>query len=204
MSEMTPRQHALRVAALDALVELAKKELATARAAAQEAFRGVRADGQSQQRVLLPSGEDIGLISIKDGTTSCDITEGKLKAWCREHLPAAVEEFIDPSALGSADVIAAVKAKVPGVIRERVRPGTAEELLKEIVKSGGWLVDRETSEKVKVAEVTRNLPTGAFAFAGGGSDHRRQRITEEWQAGRLAEIGFGPAAALPAGGEPGE
>ena len=120
-------------------------------------------------------------------------------AWCREHLPGAIEEYIDPSALGSADVIAAVRDKAPSAVRERVRPGTADELLKEIVKSGGWLVDKETSEKVKVAEVTRNLPTGAFAFAGGGSEHRRQRIAAEWQAGRLAEVGFGPATALPAG-----
>jgi hypothetical protein len=201
-SDLTLRQHALRVAALDALVEAAKKEYNSARADAQEAFKGARADGQSQQRVLLPSGEDIGLISIKDGTVSSDVTEVILKAWCREHLPGAIEEFIDPACLSSADVIAAVKAAVPGAVRQRVRPGTADELVKEIVKSGGWLVDKETSEKVRVAEVTKNDPTGAFAFAGGGSDQRRRRIVEEWQAGRLGEIGFGPAAIT--GGDSGE
>lgn len=188
------RQHALRVAALDALVEAAKKEYSAARSDAQEAFKSARADGQSQQRVLLPSGEDIGLISIKDGGTTSDVTEAVLKAWCREHLAGAFEEFIDPAMLTSTDVIAAVKAAVPSAVRERIRPGTADELVKEIVKTGGWLVDKETSEKVKVAEVAKSDPTGAFAFAGGGSDHRRRRIVEEWQAGRLGEIGFGPAA----------
>lgn len=199
---MTPRDHALRVAALEALTELAKKEYAKARAEAEESFKAVRADGQSQQRVLLPDGEDIGLISIRDGAKTADVTEGALMAWCREHVPDAIEEHIAPEAMTSADVIAVVWDKFPDLIRERVRPGTAAELLKEITESGGFLTDQASGERIEVAEVTKHDPTGAFAFAGGGAQQRRERIVAEWQAGRLHEIGFGPAA-LPAGTEGG-
>lgn len=199
---LSPREHALRVAALDALVDLAKKEYNAARADAEQAFKGARADGQSQQRILLPSGEDIGLISIKDGGKTSDLTEAKLKAWCAGHLPTAFEEYIDPAALNSADVLAIVKDKMPELVKTRLRAAEADLLMKEAADSGGYLIDRETGDREKVAEVTRTPPTGAFAFAGGGSDARRRRIVEEWQAGRLGEIGFGPAAIT--GGEAGE
>ena len=196
----TPREHALKVAALEALVEAAKKEYARARADAQEAFKTVRADGQSQQRVLLPDGEDIGLISIRDGGWAVDMPNGVLLAWCLEHFPEAVEEYVEPSALDSADVIDVIRDKFPELVRRRVRPSTADELVKQVIDTKGYLTD--DGEPFKVATVTPNAPTGAFAFAGGGAQRRRDRIMTEWLAGRLAEIGFGPRA-LPAGGEDG-
>jgi hypothetical protein len=201
---VTPREHALRVAALEALVEAAKKEYAAARAEAEEAFKKVRADGQPQQRVLLPDGEDVGLISIKDGGYSVDMPEERLLAWCREHNPGAVEEYVDPSAWFSADVIAVVKDKFPGLIRERVRPGTVDELVAQVIDTKGYLT--ADGEKFKVAEVTRNLPNGSFQFAGGAgaSRYRRDRIMTELLRGNQALrelIGFGPLALPPMGEE---
>jgi hypothetical protein len=199
---MTPREAALKVAALEALAEAAKKEYVQARAEAQDVFKSAALDGQPQQRVLLPSGESIGLITIKDGTPSVEITGDGLLAWCALHQPSAIEEYINPAALSNADVIAAVRDKVPEVVHERIRPDTYDELMKEIIGSCGYLTDKETGEKYKVADVSWNQPNGSFAFTDRAAGHRRQRIVEEWRAGRLAEIGFGPRVLTLEAGEP--
>ena len=66
------------------------------------------------------------------GVEMNDPSPSALLDWCRAHFPSAIEEYVDPSALGSTDVIEAVKAKVPSVIRQRVRPGTAKARLAEL------------------------------------------------------------------------
>ena len=57
MSEMTARQHALRIAALEALADAVATEYAKARAEAEPVFASKYADeGNDRQAVLLPSG----------------------------------------------------------------------------------------------------------------------------------------------------
>lgn len=199
MSEMSARQHALRIAALEALSEAVKAEYEQARAEAMPVFASKYADeGNDRQAVLLPSGEKVGQITIKAPVPHAEMPDGALMDWCVEHFPAAVEEYIDPAALNSLDVIAAVRDKIPNAVRTRVRPSTAEALAKEIVKSGGRLDDKRTGETEQVATVTTGKPTGAFAFAGANSTERRERLMAELLAGRLqGVVGFGPIA-LPA------
>ena len=149
MSEMTARQHALRIAALEALADAVATEYAKARAEAEPVFAAKYADeGNDRQAVLLPSGEKVGQLTIKAPSASVEMTGGQdgLLDWCREHFPAAVEEYIDPAKVGSADVIAAVRDKLPDAIRYRVRPATAKALTEEIVKGKGLLADRRSGE----------------------------------------------------------
>lgn len=199
MSEMTARQHALRIAALEALSVAAVAEYEKARAEAMPVFASKYADdGNDRQAVLLPSGEKVGQITIKAPVPHAEMPDGALMDWCAEHFPAAIEEYIDPAALESLDVIAAVRDKLPGVIRTRVRPSTVKALAEEIVKSGGHLDDKRTGETEQVATVTTGKPTGAFAFTGANGTERRERLMAELLAGRLqGVIGFGPLA-LPA------
>jgi hypothetical protein len=202
---VTPREHALRVAALEALREAVIAEYEAARATAEPAFAALYAEeGNDRQAVLLPSGEKVGQITIKAPAAVVDMSAGTLLTWCREHFPAAVEEYVDPVHFGSADVIAAVRDKLPDLVKTRVRPGTAKALTEEIVKGGGLLADRMNGEAAQVATVTPGQCSGAFAFTDGKSAERRSRILAELLAGRLpGVIGFGPVA-LPPGGEPGE
>ena len=202
MSAMSARDHALRIATLEALADAVATEYAKARAEAEPVFAAKYADeGNDRQAVLLPSGEKVGQITIKAPAPDVDMPEDGLLDWCRDHFPAAVEEYIDPAVIGSTDVIAAVRDKLPDVIRTRVRPATAEALTKEIVKGKGLLADRRSGEASKVATVTPGTATGAFAFTGANSAERRSRLMAALLAGELrGVVGFGPLA-LPAGGD---
>lgn len=204
---MTARDHALRIAALEALADAVATEYERARREAEPVFAAKYADeGNDRQAVLLPSGEKVGQITIKAPAPVVEMNGGKdaLLDWCCEHFPSAVEEYIDPAKVSSADVIAAVRDKLPDVILHRVRPGTAKALTEEIVKGGGLLADRISGEAEPVATVTPGKATGAFAFTGANSGERRARLMAALLAGELrGVVGFGPLA-LPPGGEPGE
>ena len=199
---MSARDYALRIAALEALADAVAAEYAKARAEAEPVFASKYADdGNDRQAVLLPSGEKVGQLTIKAPAAVVDMPENALLEWCHEHFPYAVEEYIDPGKVGSADVIAAVRDKLPDVIRYRVRTATAKALTEEIVKGGGLLADRHSGEAGQVATVTRGKPTGAFTFTGANSTERRQRLMAALLAGELKDVvGFGPLA-QPAGDE---
>lgn len=192
MSTPTPREHALRVAVLGALLDVVKAEYGKARDAAEPEFAVMRAEGQKQQAVMLPDGTEIGLVSIKAGTPTIAVTEGALEAWVREHLADGMEDYVVPAATADAEVIDMLKACFPHAVRQRIRPATRAALLKEIEEGDGWLVDKVTSEKEHLGEVEQHKPTGAFSYrsAKGAQD----RIVAEWRAGRLTEIAFGPLA----------
>ena len=162
--------------------------------------------GIDRQAVLLPDGEKLDRITIRGPAPSVDMPAGVLLAWCREHFPAAVEEYIDPAAIDTADVIAAVRDKLPDVIRYRVRPATAKVLIKEIEESGGYLTDRRTGDPTpKIAEVSEGAATGAFSFTANNAAARRERLMAELTAGWPRDlIGFGPVALPAAEPEPDE
>lgn len=197
MSDLTPRDHALKVAVLEALEWVVAQQYAQARGEAEPVFAAVRADGAAQQEVLLPDGTRIGLVSIKAGATDTVTDEEALLAWVQEHAPESAEEYIEPWAVDSLEVIAAVKAACPGVVKTRIRASARKKYREEIIKTGGWVTDPETGEKAEVAITDRRDPTGAFTLVGAGAQERRERIMAEWRAGRLGQIGLGPLA-LPA------
>jgi hypothetical protein len=195
---LSAREHALRVAVLGTLLDAVKAEYARAREAAGEVFAGVRRDGQTQQKVLLPDGTEIGLVSIRGGSPSVQLDEaGALFGWCREHAPRHVEQYVVEGAYGMNEVIALVAEHFPNLVRERVRESARTALDKQMAETDGYVID-DDGQKHKLATVTRNDPTGAFSYrpAKGAQD----RIMAEWMAGNLREIALGPLA-LPPGGE---
>lgn len=195
MSDLTPRDHALRVAVLGAVLDTVKAEYAQARGEAEAAFAPLRADGQSQQKALLPDGAEVGLISIKAGAQSLTVNEAALEAWVRERVPDGMETVVDPGALTDPEVIGMISACFPGLARPQVRPSVRAALVKEMEGAGGKVADPETGEFALLGEVEQHKPTGAFSYrAAAGA---RDRIVSEWLAGRLAEIAFSPLA-LPA------
>lgn len=198
MTGPSPRDHALKVAVLEALLETVKSEYAKARAGAQEAFRTVRTEGGKQQAVMLPDGTEIGLISIKAGTPSVAVDEDALTAWVQEHVPEDIEEYVVPEAWSNRDVIEMVRACFPGVVRERIRPATREALIKEMADCGGKVTDKGSGEVAELGEVEQHEPTGAFALTGTGAKGRRDKIMAAWRAGELREIALGPLT-LPEG-----
>jgi hypothetical protein len=204
MTAPTPREHALRVALLSALLDEVKAAHTQARADAAGAFASARADGQTQQLVMLPTGERVGLISIKAGADSAEFDEAGLLAWVREHMPHQVQDAIEPYAWDSADIIALVKEHFPGVVKPKVRAAYREQLIEEMLACDGKLTDPATGEVDRLGTVRRGKPTGAFSYRAdkGGAG----RIADEWRAGRLAGVEIGPLtqtvpAVLPAGGE---
>jgi hypothetical protein len=197
VSETSLREHALRVAVLDVIGDEVGAAYKAARKDAEAAFGPARGDGQSQQKVMLPDGAEIGLVSIRAGGRQVDVTDAALEAWVAEHLPGGMEEVADARALTDAEVLDVLRAVFPHLVSRRIRAATRAALLKEIEESGGWLTDTETGVKERVAEVTDLKPTGAFSYRPG-KDARDQVITA-WQRGELRDIGLG-ALALPGAG----
>jgi hypothetical protein len=192
MSTPTPRDHALRVAVLSALLDVVKSEYTAAREAAEPEFAAMRTEGQKQQAVMLPDGTEIGLISIKAGTPTIAVTEAAFEGWVREHLPDGMEDYVVPAALADPEVIDMLKACFPDAVRQRIRPATRAALLTEMAESDGKVADQESGELSQLGEVEPHKPTGAFSYRSAKG--ARDRIVAEWRAGRLTEIAFGPLA----------
>lgn len=190
--DLSLRDHALRVGVLKVIADETARTYKGAREDAQAAFAPARADGQSQQKVLLPDGTDIGLISIRDGGKTVDVTEAALAKWCDEHLPGAWEEYADESALTNADVLDVLKAVFPDLVKRRIRPATRAALLKEIEESGGYLVDQEEGVKEKVGDVVDCKPTGEFSFRPAKG--ARDLVVAAWQRGELRGVALEPLA----------
>jgi hypothetical protein len=199
MSEpLTPRQHALKVAVLDTLTSEVSKAYKKARAEAQDVFAEVRKDGQTQQKVMLPDGTEIGLISIRGASPTVEWEGGGtgLLGWCKANAPHMVESYVLADAFEMADVINLIREHFPNLVKDRIRAASFAELSKQVQETDGYVISDEDGTKTKVATVIRNEPSGAFAYRGaaGAGD----RIMSEWLAGRLREVAFGPLA-LPQG-----
>ena len=202
MSEMmTAREHARRVAVLDVIGDETAKMLQTARDDAAPAFAEWRADGErGRLKAALSDGTEIGLVSVKAGGKSVKLTGDALEDWVRAHLPDGMEEYADDAVLTDAEVLDVLKAVFPHLVKSRIRAATRNALMKEIADSGGWLVDKATGDKEKVAEVEDRDPTGAFAFRP--SPDAREQVIAAWRRGDLRDLGLG-AIALPDVMQPG-
>jgi len=206
MSEMTAREHALRVGVLDVISDETAGMLQAAREDAAPAFAEWRADGErGRLKALLPGGAEIGLVSVKAGGKKITATEGTLdkaiEKWVREHLPDGIEYYLDESALMNAEVLDVMKAVFPHLVKSRVREATRKALVKEVTDSGGWLVDKSAGEKEKVAEVEDQKPAGTFAFRP--SPDARDLVIAAWQRGELRHLGLGAIALPGAAPDPG-
>lgn len=197
MSDLTPREHALRVAVLDVLADEVNAGYKAARKEAEPAFAEVRKGGTPQQEALLPDGTKIGLISIRGGGAAVTPDEAAVTAWVREHNPEGIEDYLIPQAVQSADVVALVKAYYPELVASRVRGPVHKALIDEARSGGGYVVDPDSGEKGKIADVAEGDPSGAFAWRPG--PEARDKIIAAWRHGDLRGVDLGPLA-LPAGG----
>lgn len=204
---LTPREHALRVTALDALSAAAKGEYERARKEAEGAFALARKEGARQQEVLLPTGEKVGLIAIKEGRTVTIVDDAALLGFVEGVNPAGIEEYIDPEILKREDVAEVIRGVFPELVGKRVRTATRAAYVTEAEAAGGWLVNEESGEKTRVAEITKSEPTGDFAFSGGKTEQRRAATMDALRSDpELRAQLLGGALALDAadGGERGE
>jgi len=192
---MTPREHSLKVAVLGTLLDKVKAAYADARKEAEAEFAGIRKDGIPQQKVMLPDGTEIGLISIKAASPEIvPDSDTALMDWCRENFPQAIEPYVIAGATDAAEVTEVIAALFPHLVKDRIRASHLAAFHKQISETGGYLIN-EDGEKAKVASVKQHDPSGAFSYrpATGAQD----RIMAEWQAGNLREVALGPLA-LPA------
>ena len=205
MSEpLSPRQAALRAAALEAVAVVFTAEYEKARGEAGPVLAAMYREGNDRQAVLLPDGEKIGQLTVKAPAPEVTWTrEDTLEDWAREHIgDGAFEDYAPETVLSSREVLAIIKAAKPELVATRMRPGTRKKLLAEVVKSGGFLEDKDEGTKDRVADVAEGEVTGAFAFTDQNSAHRRNRIMQELFNGGLRDvIGFGLPALPAAEGE---
>jgi hypothetical protein len=195
---MSARDHALRVAVLDVIGKEISGAYKGARKDAEAAFGPLRADGTPQQKVMMPNGTEIGLISIKAGGKNVGVTEDALTGWLKEHNPEGLEDYLDPSAVTNTELLDVIRAVFPELVRTRIRAEVRTALLKEIEETGGYLVDKESGDKEQVAAVADVKPTGAFSYRP--AKNARDEVIAAWQRGDLQGIAL-DALALPTGGE---
>ncbi|WP_149264244.1 hypothetical protein [Actinomadura sp. K4S16] len=162
---MNIKEMALRLALQQAVSEASTASYKRARTEAEPVFaKAYREMGTESLGVWLPGGPKIAKISIKGGKVTYRLHEAELLAFVERHQPSEVEEFIDPVEATRPEVLELIREHRPDILRRRVRPVWHEAKAKEAAENGGYLVDPESGEKVKVADVTVHPPSGEFAF----------------------------------------
>lgn len=181
---------ALRVAVLRVLADAINDQNKASRADAEAEFAALRNDsGVKSLTVALPDGTEIGTIAIKAGKQQVDYDDTAVLAFARQSAPTEITEVVDPSVLDDPKVRAFIREHKPDAITTGVTEAFKRSLKPD---ADGCVINRETGELVKVAEVTAGRPTGAFAYTP--SKDARERVVAAWQAGELGGIG-GPLAA---------
>lgn len=185
----TPPEAAFRVAVLDALAKRVGKALADARADCTPLFAAARAAGVKQIEVALPSGEVVGTVSIAGSEDTIKVHEQALLDWVTDNVPTEVETVVSPAALSRPDVVAYVRRFYPDLAVKQVRQVYRAKVLGRLNADGELLVE-ETGEVVKLADVTKGEPSGAFRLtferAKNGKPAGRDLIAEAWASGELS------------------
>ncbi|MCW2898672.1 MAG: rep [Streptosporangiaceae bacterium] len=197
-------RHALRVAVKELRLSDAKGNRDTARELAHEDFAAVRMRGRPQQEVLLPDDTKVGLISIKQGSTTYAVDENELLLLVATTVPSELEDFVAARALNDPRVLEVLLREVPDVVERRIRPKYRKELGDEIEERGGYVANQKNGDLVKVARVTRHKPTGEFTYKS--DKDKLSALRTALDAGLITEDGeiaaqIQPAAPVPAAEE---
>lgn len=183
------REIAFKIALLDVLSRRVKAALAEERRRGEPLFAEARRTGSKQLEVALPSGEAVGSISIKAGKDTTRVDDAALMEWVRKNAPDEIEPVVSNSALARPDVVAYVRRFHPDLVADKVRPSYRAKLLGQL-NADGKLVDEETGEVTKIAEVVRGAPTGEFMLtfdpAKGGRPNGRDRVAQAWADGEIS------------------
>lgn len=195
LSEIT-----LKVATLAALTDWAQKQYAEARAEAAEVYK---ANGIKKLAIQLPDGDVIGDITVKQPSPTVKLDDEALIAWVAEHTPTEIEEYLDSSVLLDQEAIEWAREHRDDLLRRRVRAVWLKEKRAEAVANDGHVIDADSGEATKIAEVTANRPTGEFALSADPRGERARRLIEALRAGELTGIPTLPQPAITAGEVPG-
>jgi hypothetical protein len=180
------RQHGQRVAALRVLSDRVAAAQKTGRAEAERAFLAARLDdGTKSLDVTLDDGTPLGSIAIKKGATTVKVDDAALFDLVERAHPGEIAEEVSAAALADPEVLAWIRKHRPGLIGRTVRPAFKAKLLKDL-DGQGCVVDTATGEFVKVAEITHEPPTGAFAYTP--SKNAADAVMQAWQRGELAGV----------------
>lgn len=184
----------LRVAVLRIRMDQLKGLSNAARSDAERAYAGHRAAGNKQVTPVLPGGIEAGTVSIHAGQLNVVVDEAALLALVEESEPANAEDAVDPAAFADRRVLELVSAVFPEYKVRQVNPERRAELVEAAGETGGTLVNKSSGETVRVAEVWRGAPTGAFAYAPGAAG--KAAILAALRDGTVTEDGYVvPAAA---------
>jgi hypothetical protein len=178
-------EHSLRVATLAALVALVDAEYKAAR---KEAEAEYKANGIKKLAIALPGGELVGDITVKQPDPTVRMDDDLLMEWVEKHTPTEVEEYLDSSALLDQEAIEWAREHRDDLLRKRVRGVWRAELQKMATGNAGFVIDTTSGEATKVAEVTPNMPTGAFALSPDKHGERAARLLAALRRGELAGI----------------
>lgn len=183
---MNPKQHSVRIAALRVLGDEVKTAQGISRGEAEKVFAAARNDlGMKAVDVTLNDGTPLGSVAIKAGAKTVTVKEPVLLALVAESKPGEIVEELKPGAEADPELLEWVKANRPGLLQRKVRDSYRAKVIKG-VNANGEVVNTATGELVKVAEVSHELPTGAFAYtpcAGAA-----EAIMRAWQRGELVDV----------------
>lgn len=197
---MNLAEHTLKVATLAAIASFVGEQYEQARKEAEAVYRD---NGIKKLTIALPDGELVGDVTVKQPGPTVKVDEAALLAWVEEHSGTEVEEYLESAALLDQELIAYCREhERDDLLGKRVRRVWRSELQKKLTADDGELVDEATGEPTKVATVTQNKATGAFALSQDPQGVRAKRLIEAMLAGELSGVIELPVVlAIPAGGE---
>ncbi|WDZ91170.1 hypothetical protein [Nocardiopsis sp. HUAS JQ3] len=181
--EITP---GAAVAVMRVLGDEVKAQTAAVRDTAQDEFKQLRAAGVKSMQAQLPTGAEVGRISIRDASPVVRWNGPKLAEFVEATAPIELVDRVDSAVLGDPELILWVLQNRPGMVRAEVRDSYRDKLKKRLT-ADGELVDESTGELFKVAEIDRPEPTGAFSYVP--SDGAREEVLGAWRSGALAGMG---------------
>jgi hypothetical protein len=185
MSDLTPREHALRVAAASVLADIVSSGYEGLRKQAEPAFAKLRkSTGAKTLNAELPDGTELGAISIWAGPPKTTINFAALVAIVINDDPDQYVEELRPEAATDPLLLEFVRDHMPHLLVKKIDDDFLKSLIKKI-DANGYLKDA-AGTRIKVADVQRGEPTGRFSYkAGPGA---RELVWEAWQNGTLQPL----------------
>ncbi|MEE2041254.1 hypothetical protein Q8791_28920 [Nocardiopsis sp. CT-R113] len=200
--EITP---GAAVAVMRVIGDQVKAQTSAVRASAESEFKGLRAAGVKSMQAQLPTGAEVGRISIRDASPVVRWNGPALTEFVQRTAAHNLVDRVNPDVLGDPELVLWVLQHRPDMVRTEVYDSYRDQLKKKLTAEGE-LVDESTGELHKVAEIDRPAATGAFSYTP--SDSAAEEVLAAWRSGALAGMGgvlsaiTGPAdGAQAAGGD---
>jgi hypothetical protein len=188
------------VAVMRILGDEVKAKTTDVRESAKEHFREVRAKGTKSMVPQLPSGAEVGRITITDPSPVVKWDGPALLRYVEVTAPTEVVDKVNPDVLADPELVLWVLQNRPDMVRSEVRDAYRDRLRKKLTDDGE-LVDETSGQLIKVATVERTKSDGSFSYTP--SDDAREQVLDAWRSGELVAMG-GLFSALGAPAAPAE